>query len=94
VTPLPAALSVARSQHTAALSGADLVVCGGVDASGTVQATCDVLDSMTYARKSTVPMATGRRGHRADVMETGIIVMAAGFGADGAPLGSIEIYTP
>jgi hypothetical protein len=94
VTPLPAALSVARSQHTAALSGADLVVCGGVDASGTVQATCDVLDSMTYARKSTIPMATGRRGHRADVMETGIIVMAAGFGADGAPLGSIEIYTP
>lgn len=94
VTPLPAALSVARTGHTAALTGNDLVVCGGADASGTVQASCDILDAMTYARKSTVPMATGRRGHRADVMETGIVVMAAGFGADGAPLASIEIYTP
>lgn len=94
VTPLPTALSVAREGHTAALTGNDLVVCGGADAMGMVQATCDILDAMTYARKSTVPMATGRRGHRADVLETGVVVMAAGFGGDGNPLPSIEIYTP
>ena len=45
VTPLPMALSVARAGHTATLTGNDLVVCGGADATGTVQASCDVLDA-------------------------------------------------
>jgi len=27
-------------------------------------------------------------------METGLVVLAGGFGADGAPLASMEIYTP
>jgi hypothetical protein len=35
--------------------------------------------------KSTVPLATPRRSHTAQALETG---------PDGAPLTSIEIYTP
>ncbi|HXU70216.1 MAG TPA: hypothetical protein VN947_12860 [Polyangia bacterium] len=94
VTPLPNALSVAREGHTASLTGNDLVVCGGADATGTLQASCDVLDAMTYGRKSTVPLGVARRGHSAEVMETGLVVIAAGTGSDGAPLASMEIYTP
>ncbi|HEY2746005.1 MAG TPA: hypothetical protein VGL86_15325 [Polyangia bacterium] len=94
VTPLPSALSVAREGHTASLTGNDLVVCGGADATGTLQATCDILDGMTYAIRSTVPLATARRGASSEVMETSLVVIAGGIGSDGAPLASMEIYTP
>ncbi|MGZ3426814.1 MAG: hypothetical protein ACXVCV_09210, partial [Polyangia bacterium] len=94
VTPLPMALSVARTGHTASITGGDLVVCGGTDATGMAQASCDVLDTMTYGRKSTVPLATARSGHTSQTMETGVVVIAGGIGADGAPLASMEIYTP
>lgn len=94
VTALPNALSVAREGHTASLTGNDLVVCGGADAMGAAQPSCDVLDAMSYARKSTIPLATARRGASSETMETGIVVIAGGLGADGAPLASMEIYTP
>ena len=94
VTPLPMALSVPRTGHTATVTGGDLVVCGGADDMGMALASCDVLDAMTYGRKSTVPLATARRGHTSELMETGVIVIAGGIGADGAPLASMEIYSP
>ena len=94
VTPLPAALSVAREGHTASLTGTDLVVCGGADATGSLQASCDILDGTTYAIKATVPLATARRGASSEVMETNLVVIAGGTGSDGAPLASMEIYTP
>jgi hypothetical protein len=76
------------------LTGNDLVVCGGADATGMAQASCDILDATTYGRKSTVPLAVARRGHTSETMETGVVVIAGGVGSDGAPLASIEIYTP
>jgi hypothetical protein len=94
VSTLPNVLSVAREGHSASLTGNDLVVCGGADAMGAVQGTCDVLDAMTYMRKSTVPLATARRGQSSETMETGVVVIAGGIGGDGAPLASMEIYTP
>ena len=94
VTTLPNALSVAREGHTASLTGNDLVVCGGADATGTLQASCDILDATTYGLKATVPLATARRGASSETMETGVVVIAGGFGPDGAPLASMEIYTP
>jgi hypothetical protein len=94
VTPLPMALSVPRSGHTASITGGDLVVCGGVDDKGMAQASCDVLDAMTYGRKSTVPLSVARTGATSETMETGVVVIAGGIGADGAPLASMEIYTP
>lgn len=94
VTELPAALSAARQGHTASLTGSDLVVCGGADGSGAALASCDILDATSYARKATVPLGAARRGHSAEVMETGVVVLAGGVGSDGAPLASMEIYTP
>ena len=94
VSPLAGALSVAREGHTATLVGTELLVCGGADAKGALQASCDVLDAMTYGLKRTVPLATARRGQSAELLETHLVILAGGFGADGAPLASIEIYTP
>ena len=44
--------------------------------------------------KQTIMLGTARRGHSAQVLETGPIVIAGGLGADGTPLTSMEIYTP
>lgn len=94
VTALPNALSVPRTGHTASLTGGVLVVCGGTDDTGAVIGSCDVLDAMSYGMNATVPLATPRTGHSAQTMETGVVVLAGGFGSDGAPLASMEIYTP
>lgn len=94
VTPLPSILSVAREGHTASLTGNELVVCGGADATGTPQASCDVIDAGSYALLRTVPLGTARRGHVAAVMDNGLVFLAGGTGVDGAPLASIELYTP
>jgi hypothetical protein len=94
VMPLPAALSTARAGHTATLVGNELLVCGGADNAGVAIGSCDIIDAMTYGIKKTIPLATARRDHSAQLLDTGVVVLAAGFGTDGAPLGSIEIYTP
>lgn len=94
VMTMPALLSVAREGHSATLTGNDLVVCGGADAGGMAQASCDIFDATTVGRKATVPLATARRGHSAQALETGPVVIAGGVGADGVPLASIELYTP
>jgi hypothetical protein len=93
VTPLPNALSVARTQHTANLIGQDILVCGGADETGKAHAHCDLLDSTTFAVKSMVALADARRGHSALNLETDLVVIAGGFNDAGQPLPSMEIYT-
>jgi hypothetical protein len=95
--PLSAALSVARAGHTATLTATatpELLVCGGTDAAGVAQASCDVLDVASYMIKRTLPLEIARTGHAATALETGPVVIAGGRDATGAPLASIEIYTP
>lgn len=94
VKVLPGALSVAREGHTASLTGDELVVCGGADGSGAPQASCDVLDAKSYALVRTVQLAAARRDQVAGVLDNGLVVIAGGRGSDGAPLASIELYTP
>jgi hypothetical protein len=94
VTPLPEALSVARTGHTATLTGDELVVCGGADGAGMPQPSCDVLDAKTYGLRRTVPLSDARSGHSAAALDNGLIVIAGGVGTDGRPLSSIELYTP
>jgi hypothetical protein len=53
-----------------------------------------VLDATSYALKRTLPLAAGRTGHSAAPLETGPVVIAGGRDQSGAPLASIEIYTP
>jgi hypothetical protein len=94
VTAIPNALSTARAAHTATLAGGILLVCGGFDAQGNVISSCDVLDATTGALTGTLALANGRRGHSAlEIPDTNIVVIAGGFGQDGSPLSTIEIYT-
>ncbi len=95
ITQISAALSVARVGHTATLlASGDILVCGGANATGTLQASCDLLDGASYGIKQTLPLAAARRDHSAATLDNGIVIIAGGFGSDGAPLKSIEIYTP
>jgi hypothetical protein len=38
--------------------------------------------------------AAARYGHAAVLLETGVVMLAGGYGSDGSALSSIEIYTP
>jgi hypothetical protein len=90
-------LSVARHGHTTTITdgGASLLVCGGANESAPALATCDLLDAVTLAPKSSpLVLATPRTGHAAAALETGPVVIAGGVGSDAMPVGSIEIYTP
>jgi hypothetical protein len=93
VTVIPNGLSTPRVGHSATISGSVLVVCGGADNTGTLQGNCDLLDTSSYAISATVPLATARRNHVSQLLETGDIVIAGGIGSDGNPLSSIEIFT-
>jgi hypothetical protein len=95
ITALPMAMSAPREGHTAIRVGNDVLVCGGLTAPGTLSATCDLLDGAAIGLiKETIPMGAGRRDHTATALENGLVIIASGLGADGAPLGSIEVYTP
>jgi hypothetical protein len=93
VVQLANALSAGRVGHSATISGSDLVVCGGADATGAPEGTCDVLDTSTYGIKRTVALAAARRNHSAQLLETGDIVIAGGIDSSGKPLASIELFT-
>jgi hypothetical protein len=93
VKTIPNALSAARVGHTATISGSVLVVCGGADNTGTLQGSCDLIDTSSYAIQATVPLATPRRNHVSQLLETGDVVIAGGIGSDGNPLSSIELFT-
>jgi hypothetical protein len=94
VTALPDVLSVGRTAHSATLAGDELIVCGGADGTGMPQATCDVIDAKSYARKRTIALSDARSGHSASTLDNGLIILAGGIGTDGRPLSSIELYTP
>jgi hypothetical protein len=94
VQTFPMMLSAARVGHTATPVGNDVLVCGGADASGAPQASCDLVDGTTFAIKQTVAIAAGRRNHVAVQLSTTNVLIAGGLLADGTPTYSIEIYTP
>jgi hypothetical protein len=95
VMAIDGALSTARAGHTATLlDDGNLLVCGGADDQGQLVPSCDLVDGVTFALKTTLPLANARRGASALKMDTGIVMIAGGFGKDGAPLATMEIYTP
>jgi len=94
VTPIPDALSVAREGHTATIVGSLLLVCGGANETGALQASCDRIDLATAARVDTITLNAGRRDHNADVAETGTLLITGGVLDGGAATASIEMYTP
>jgi hypothetical protein len=68
-------------------------VCGGSDGNAPL-ASCEVLDAASFALQRTIPLAAPRTGHTAITLETGAVLLVGGTGDNGAPLSSIEYYTP
>ncbi len=90
-----ASLRFARAEATASLllDGSILVVGGAGDAAGTPRADAELYNPIT--RTTTVfQLAFARRGHTATVLPDGRVLVAGGVGSDGAPLSSVELFSP
>jgi hypothetical protein len=87
-------LPTPRAAHTATKVGDDLLLCGGIDATGAPVASCEVIGTNPIVWKRTLPTGTARTGHVAVALETGPVLIAGGVDASGAPVASIEIFTP
>jgi hypothetical protein len=77
------------------LTGGQVLVAGGADATGTAVATSALFDPIarTWAAQ-TAPLATARRRHTATRLGDGRVVVAGGRGTDGAPLATVEMFAP
>ena len=84
----------ARRDHTTTLLASGLVlVAGGYDASGTVQASAFLYDPVAATWNATGPMSTPRALHSATVLSDGNVLVVAGTNGT-AYLASAEVYVP
>jgi hypothetical protein len=88
----PAAVAEADAVR---LSGGQVLLAGGVDATGTAVATTVLFDPVarTWAPQVT-SLATARRRHTTTRLGDRRVVAAGGLGADGAPLATVEVFDP
>jgi hypothetical protein len=70
-----------------------LVVAGGTNAAG-VATTAEIYDATTLALVATQPLAVPRTGAIATALPNGQILIAGGSDATGAPIGTLELFTP
>jgi len=88
-----ATLRVPRADATATLlaDGSILVVGGAGDAAGTPRADAELYNPIT--RTTTLfSLAAARRAHTASLLSDGRVLIIGGLGADGNPLGSVELF--
>jgi len=93
-TEMADGLATPRTGAAIAGNGAVLIVAGGRDATGTVLEDAEVFDLATLTPLGSVPMVVPRRDATAAALTTGQILILGGVDATGAPVGTIEIYTP
>jgi hypothetical protein len=70
-----------------------LIIAGGGDAT-TLDANVEIYDAATLAPLPTVPLAVGRTGAVALPLGNGQILIAGGVDASGAPVATLELFTP
>lgn len=71
-----------------------LVLAGGVDQADQVLADAVIIDMATLAVVATVPLSEARTGATAVALANGQVLVTGGRGFDGAPLATIELFTP
>jgi N-acetylneuraminic acid mutarotase len=97
-------MSAARTAHTATiLNDGRVLMLGGQDANGTVQASTEIFDPATGVSTATAPMSTPRSQHTATLLNDGRVFVAGGvsmldvtnpIGSVASALGTTQIYNP
>jgi hypothetical protein len=82
-----------RSDCAVAATARHLVIAGGTTASG-VSASVEIFDVMTLAPIATQSLAVPRTSAHAVALANGQVLIAGGVDANGAPVGTLELFTP
>jgi hypothetical protein len=85
--------SVAKTGCAAAATTRHMIIAGGTAAGG-VDATVDIFDATTLARITSVPLVVPRTDAIAIALPNDQILIAGGVDAAGAPVGTLELFTP
>lgn len=91
--PLPGLPSVAKTGCAAAATPRHLIVAGG-DVAGTLDGTVEIYDAATLARLATVPLVVPRKDAVAIALPNEQVLIAGGVDASGAPIATLELFTP
>jgi hypothetical protein len=85
--------SVAKSGCAAAATQRHLIIAGGSTGTG-VEASVEIFDAATLALLATVPLVVPRTNAVALPLSNEQILIAGGVDAAGAPVGTLELFTP
>jgi hypothetical protein len=91
---VPLAFTTARTNAAIAGNGSYALVAGGRDENGALVSTAEVFDLEDLSHVATIPMVVPRTGAIAASLASGQIVVIGGTDDAGAPIGTIEIFTP
>ena len=88
-------LNTARTSPAVAEIGttSDMLITGGIDATGVPTPECEVYGVLNNAMLGTVSMSTERAEHRAVTLQNNTVLVIGGQNANGDPLDSTEIHT-
>jgi hypothetical protein len=90
----PAIPSELRTGCAAAATTRYLVIAGGTTTTGDLATTAEIYDAGTLALIATRPLVAPRSGATATVLPNGQILIAGGSDATGAPIATLELFTP
>jgi uncharacterized protein (TIGR00251 family) len=92
-TTTPDTPSVAKTACAAAATSRHLLIAGGTTASG-VDGSVEIYDATTLAPVTTATLAVPRTGAVAVALPNDQILIAGGVDAAGAPIATLELFTP
>ncbi|HEV7558808.1 MAG TPA: hypothetical protein VGO00_25225, partial [Kofleriaceae bacterium] len=93
-TIIPNVLVTPRSGCALAATDKYVIAAGGTAMDGSVLADAEILDPVTLAHVTTIPLVVPRTGAIALTLPNDEIIVAGGVDATGAPIGTIELFTP
>ena len=94
VDTFPNVPATPRTGCAAAATPRDLVIAGGTLASGAVSDAVEVFDAATLAPIATAQLGVPRTGATAIALANGQVLIAGGTDAAGAPIATLELFTP
>ena len=91
---MPGVLATPRTDAAVAAAGSLLIVAGGTDDTGAVVPDAEIIDLTTAQRTAVVPLVVPRTGAVARSLPNGQVLVIGGRDATGAPVGTLELFTP